>query len=383
MIASRRMAAGWRPHEDQGTTMKLGLGFHRGMISRDNFRFARQAGCTHVVVHLAERLRDGLPSGADEFCFGRTRAAGAVWGYEELEGVRRLANDEGLELEAIENIDPSFWSDILLDGPRKKQQIEGLKGLLRSMGRLCIPILGYNFSLAGVWGRTHGPIARGGAIAPAFSGGDPRQDQPLPRGLLNNIVYEPDAPPGPIAPVSREELWQRLATFLRELVPVAETEGVRLAAHPDDPPVAELRQTPRLLHQPQHLDQLLDLCPSAANALEFCAGTVQEMSEGDLYETAARYSRRHAIAYVHCRNVTGKVPDYRETFIDDGDVDVPRLLLVLHQNGFDGVIIPDHAPQMTCDAPWHAGMAHALGFLRAGLMGLDRAADRAGMCGGT
>ncbi|MCX6900148.1 MAG: mannonate dehydratase [Verrucomicrobia bacterium] len=350
--------------------MKLGLGFHRDRISRDNFRFARQAGCTHVVVHLVERIREGLPQSADEFCFGTTRARGVVWSFEELAAVKKLANDEGLELEAIENIDPSFWSDILLDGPRKQQQLESLKGLLRSMGRLRIPILGYNFSLAGVWGRVHGPFARGGAMVPAFQPNHLLQDQPLPRGQLNNIVYDANAPLGSIASVSREELWQRLAGFLKELVPVAEAEGVRLAAHPDDPPLPTLRQTPRLLHQPQQFERLLSLVPSPANALEFCAGTIQEMAGADVCEVADHYSRQCAIAYVHCRNVIGKVPDYRETFIDEGDVDAPRLLRILHRNGFDGVVIPDHAPQMTCNAPWHAGMAHALGYLQAVLKNL-------------
>lgn len=345
--------------------MKLGLGFHRYQISRDNFRFARQAGCTHVVVHLVERLREGLPPGTDEFCLGMTRAHGVVWNHEELAAIKKLATDEGLQLEAIENIDPSFWSDILLDGPRKQQQIESLKGLLRSMGRLRIPILGYNFSLAGVWGRVHGPFARGGATVPAFRPNHPLQDQPLQHGQLNNIVYDTNAPAGAIASVSREELWQRLADFLKALVPVAESEGVRLAAHPDDPPLPMLRQTPRLLHQPEHFERLLSLAPSPANALEFCAGTIQEMTGADVYEAADRYSRQHSIAYVHCRNVVGKAPDYREVFIDEGDMDVPRLLRVLHRNGFDGVVIPDHTPQMTCAAPWHAGMAHALGYLQA------------------
>jgi len=78
-----------------------------------------------------------------------------------------------------------------------------------------------------------------------------------------------------------------------------------------------------------------------------------------------RYSRQGKIGYVHLRNVHGKVPNYCETFIDDGDVDVRRVLEILHRNGFDGVIIPDHAPKMTCDAPWHAGMAFAMGYLKA------------------
>jgi mannonate dehydratase len=75
---------------------------------------------------------------------------------------------------------------------------------------------------------------------------------------------------------------------------------------------------------------------------------------------------------VHLRNVTGKVPHYRETFIDDGDIDVLRVLRILKRNQFNGMLVPDHTPQMTCGAPWHAGMAYALGYMRAALQTLER-----------
>ena len=126
-----------------------------------------------------------------------------------------------------------------------------------------------------------------------------------------------------------------------------------------------MRRQPRLVYQPHMYQRLIDLAPSRSNALELCVGTIAEMSEGDVYEAVDRYSRQGKIAYLHLRNVTGKVPHYRETFIDEGDVDMLRILSILNRNNFDGVIIPDHTPQMTCAAPWHAGMAHTLGFLLA------------------
>ena len=89
------------------------------------------------------------------------------------------------------------------------------------------------------------------------------------------------------------------------------------------------------------------------------------MTEGNIYEAVDRYSKQGRIAYIHLRNVIGKVPHYRETFIDEGDVDMLRILAILHRNHFDGVLIPDHTPQMTCSAPWHAGMAHTIGFMLA------------------
>ena len=91
------------------------------------------------------------------------------------------------------------------------------------------------------------------------------------------------------------------------------------------------------------------------------------MTEGDVYDAVDRYSWQGRLAYAHLRNITGKVPHYRETFIDDGDIDMVRVLRILKKNGFDGVIIPDHTPQLTCGAPWHAGMAYALGYLQAAL----------------
>jgi mannonate dehydratase len=64
------------------------------------------------------------------------------------------------------------------------------------------------------------------------------------------------------------------------------------------------------------------------------------------------------------------VPYYKETFIDDGDVDMLRVLEILKRNRFEGVLIPDHTPQMSCPAPWHAGMAYAMGYMRGAMRAL-------------
>jgi mannonate dehydratase len=132
-----------------------------------------------------------------------------------------------------------------------------------------------------------------------------------------------------------------------------------------------MRGQPRLVYQPELYQRLLDLSPSPSNALEFCLGSIAEMTGGDIYEAVEQYSRQGRLAYVHFRNVTGKVPRYRETFIDDGDVDMLRVLRILKRNRFDGVLIPDHTPQMSCGAPWHAGMAFAMGYMRAALQTIE------------
>jgi mannonate dehydratase len=354
--------------------MKLGLGLYRHLLTRENFQFARQAGATHLVAHLVDYFKGGehnprnsQPTGAEQG-WGRAGDPDRLWSIEELVGLRKSVEAEGLKLEAIENLDPAHWHDVLLDGPRRVQQLEQVKTLIRRLGQAGIPVLGYNFSLAGVCGRVTGPFARGGASSVGVDG---PLDTPMPNGMVWNMVYDADAPAGTVPPVSSEELWRRFGKFLNAVVPVAEEAGVRLALHPDDPPMPTMRGQPRLVYQPHLYQQVVEINPSPANAFEFCLGTLAEMTEGDLYAAVEQYSRQGRLAYVHFRNVAGKVPRYRETFVDDGDIDMLRVLAILKRNGFDGVLIPDHTPQMTCAAPWHAGMAYALGYMRAALQAVQ------------
>jgi mannonate dehydratase len=347
--------------------MKIGLGLYRHQLNREHYDFARQCGATHLVVHLVDYFRQGDRNPNDNQPTGGTAGWGLagdpdhLWTIEELKSLKGDMNAAGLELEAVENFDPAHWHDVLLDGPRKAEQLDNLKVLVRRLGEVGIPVMGYNFSLAGVAGRITGSFARGNALSVGMDGVD---DTPVPLGMVWNMVYDPHAPAGTLPEIDHDELWRRLEGFLATLLPVAEESRVKLALHPDDPPAPYVRRQPRLIYQPHMYRRVIDLNPSPANALEFCVGTLAEMTEGDIYDAVDLYSREGRIAYVHLRNIAGKAPRYHETFIDDGDVDIARVLSILHRNGFDGVVIPDHTPQMTCKAPWHAGMAHAIGFIQ-------------------
>ena len=354
--------------------MKLGLGLYRHQLNPEHYRFAKQCGCTHLVVHLVDYFKSsrsnqpGDQPVGDDTGWGYAGDPDKLWTFEELAALRQEINAAGLELEAIENFDPAHWHDVLLDGPKKEQQLENVKTIIRHLGRVGIPIMGYNFSIAGVAGRVKGNFARGAAAAVGIAG---PFDKPLPNGMVWNMIYDRHAPPGNVPTATPEQLWQRLKDFLDAVIPVAEEAGVTLAAHPDDPPLPTVRGQPRLVYQPHLYQKLIDLKPSPRNALEFCVGTLAEMTEGNIYDVVDHYSRQGKLGYVHLRNVRDKVPHYKETFIDDGAVDVLRVLRILRQNGFNGVVIPDHAPQMACAAPWHAGMAYALGFLKAGISQLE------------
>ncbi len=347
--------------------MKLGFGLYRHMLNEKHYKFAKQCGATHLVIHLVDyfghnRDKADQPIGGAEG-WGKAGNPNEIWSLEELISIKKDINNHGLELEAIENFDPAHWHDILLDGPKKKVQIENLKQLIKNVGRAGIPIFGYNFSLAGVSSRDIGPYARGGAVSVGMNGSV--DETPIPNGMVWNMIYDENALDGSLPNIGHEELWKRLQYFLNEIIPVAEEAGVKMAAHPDDPPVPYVRNTPRLVYQPDLYQKLIDIKPSTSNNLEFCLGSIAEMTEGDVYEATDIYSKQDKISYVHFRNIVGKVPNYKEVFVDEGDIDMFKILKILKKNNFQGVLIPDHTPQMTCDAPWYAGMAYTMGYMKA------------------
>jgi len=374
------LAINWAKHPlnlktlDSEKPLKLGLGLYKHMLTPPNFRFAKQAGATHIVAHLVDYFNgdehsenEDQPTGGDRG-WGRAGDPHRLWSLAELVELREAVESHGLILEAIENFDPAHWHDILLDGPKRDLHISNVKTLIRRLGEAGIPTMGYNFSIAGVAGRTTGPYARGQADSVGMEG---PYDEPMPNGMAWNMVYDSKAPEGKLPSVTHTELWDRLSRFLDDVLPVAEKAGVTLAAHPDDPPMPTIRSQARLVYQPHHYQKLIDCNPSPRNKLEFCIGSIAEMTEGDVYESINHYSSQNRIGYIHFRNVRGKVPHYKETFIDDGDIDMLQALEILHKNQYQGVLIPDHCPSMTCDAPWHAGMAYALGYMKAALQSIQ------------
>ena len=118
------------------------------------------------------------------------------------------------------------------------------------------------------------------------------------------------------------------------------------------------------------MQKLLDLVPSHHNRLEFCQGTVAEMGPERAVEVIRRFAEQGKMVYVHFRNVRGAFPVF-----DEGDVDMLEAMLAYEQEGFEGVITPDHSPRVTGDSDdGMRGRAFALGYIR----GLMQAAERFG-----
>ena len=188
------------------------------------------------------------------------------------------------------------------------------------------------------------------------------------------------AKPGTVfdeAEVDAATVWANHQYFLDAVLPTAEEVGVRLALHPDDPPVtASLGGAERVFTSPQALLRALDQSRNSPSwGLNFCLGTVSEMGGAEAVNMVIdEFAPRGKIFYVHFRDVQGTVPRFAECFLGEGNLDPADVVSRLHRQGFDGFLIDDHVPAMIGDldtwgdtspqAYCSRGRAHAIGYLQ-------------------
>ena len=171
--------------------------------------------------------------------------------------------------------------------------------------------------------------------------------------------------------VSEEAMWERIAYFLKRVVPIAEASKVRLCCHPHDPGMPKgrpFRGVFRVLGSVEGLKRFLDIVPSPYHGLNFCQGTVAEMLEKpgeEIYDVIRWFGSRGKIFNVHFRNIKGGFLNFQETFPDDGDVDMIRAMRVYKEVGYDGMIMPDHASRIEGDVGGAQAFAFAFGYIQA------------------
>ena len=116
------------------------------------------------------------------------------------------------------------------------------------------------------------------------------------------------------------------------------------------------------------LKRFVSIAESPYHGLNFCQGTVAEMLEKpgeQIFDVIRWFGSRKKIFNVHFRNIRGRVLDFQETFIDDGDVDMLKAMRVYKDVGYDGMMMPDHVPRIDGDAGEAQGFAFAFGYIKA------------------
>ena len=271
------------------------------------------------------------------------------WDFKALLYAKESLNDAGLKREVIEPAPPHY--KIKLGLPGRDEEIEIFKQVLRNMGALDIPVLCYNFMPQSGWYRTSfAKKGRGGALVTAF---DSKLMQAAPQ--LTEAGTQTDI-----------QIWDNYKYFMDKVLPVAEACKVKLALHPDDPPVPSLQGVSRIFRNVENFDKALELYPSDYNGITFCQGSFAAMNE-DIPSLIRHFGRK--IFFVHFRDIRGNADAFEETFHDEGQTDMKACMRAYKEIGFDGVIRTDHAPVMAGESgenPAYEMLGHifATGYLK-------------------
>ena len=264
------------------------------------------------------------------------------------------------------------YDQCMLGLPGRDEQIERVCETVTNMGRAGIEVLLYQWMLLGVM-RTdeYGSIGRGGARYPRF---DLTEAERWPtvsvlRSEQMPHVHLPDRE------LSSDQVWDNLGYFLERVVPVAEEAGVKLAIHPDDPPIPSFMGVARIIINWEALQRVIDIVPSHCNGLTFCMGTIATMADMDVIDAIRHFGGQRKVFFVHFRNPRGRVPEFDEVFPDEGDTDMVAAVRAWKEVGFDGVIRIDHCPSVIGDnARADRSFAFQVGYLK-GLIDALRAVD--------
>ncbi len=280
---------------------------------------------------------------------------------EELKRARDLCERHKLTMDIAEcalptqNVDQQEHPAINLgEGPQRDRDIEGFQTHIRNVAAAGIPCIKYALNLLGAM-RSGTVQGRGDALYTVWKLADAPKDFPLTKAGV----------------VPGDMFWERITYFLERVVPVAAEYKVKLALHPHDPgvPPSGYRGIQRVLGTVEGVKRFVAIHENPYHGLNFCQGTMSEMLQDpgkDIFDVIRYFGSRKKIFNVHFRNIRGKRDDFVETFPDEGDVDFVKAVKVYREVGYDGLLMPDHAPRFK-DNPNGPNESYAFdfGYIRA------------------
>ncbi len=250
-------------------------------------------------------------------------------------------------------------TEVQLGQPGRDKYIEAYQTFLRDIGKLGIAIASYDFHPANTYTTAEVATPRG-YTAREFKVSDFRSKVEKQR-------FDRE--------YSADEIWDNYSYFMKAVLPVAKEASVKLALHPDDPPLAKMNGVAKLfVHYDgyRRAEQIADQIEGPGSphwGLTFCVGTWSEGGDRmgkNVFEMIEDFGGRHKILEIHFRSVTGPLPDFVETFPDEGYLDMYQVMKALRQVRFDGMMVPDHVPPLGGEKGIHrSGTAYCIAYMRA------------------
>jgi mannonate dehydratase len=315
-------------------------------------------------IKLAHRVPDDLSD--DDMLF--LKQVGLRWvrvnfapersSFEQLRGTQQRFAGFGLKI--YSGVHYAYRSiDVQLGRPGRDKEIEAFQNFLRNSGKLGIPITSYDFHPANTYTTAEVDTPRG-YRAREFKVSDFRNKVEKQR-------FERE--------YTADEIWANYTYFMKAVLPVAKEAGVKMALHPDDPPLAKMNGVAKVLvhydgyRRAEEISDQIEGKGSPHWGLTFCVGTWSEGGDKmgkNVFEMIRDFGARGKILEIHFRNVTSPLPDFVETFQDEGYMDMYQVMKALRQARFDGMMVPDHVPALAGDEGMNrAGTAYCIAYMRA------------------
>ncbi len=298
-------------------------------ISEDDLLFLKQLGLRWARVNFGAK--------EDVDFMRETQRRYAKFGIQIYSGVHYAYRDLKIQLGL----------------PGRDELITRYHTFLKNLGELGIPVSCYDFHPANTY--TTGRVERRGYVAREFKLSDFRSKVEKQR-------FDRE--------YSAEEIWEYYTYFTRAVLPAAEEANVRMALHPDDPPIAKMNGVAKLFTHYDGYKRAEEIAAGSKHwGLTFCVGTWSEGGDKmgkNVFEMIKDFGGRGKIFGIHFRNVNSPLPHFVETFPDDGYMDMYQVMKALREVGYSGTVVPDHIPQLHGDKGIRpAGTAYCIAYMRA------------------
>lgn len=326
--------------------VKMRVGAQRSPITKDWDGF-------RAMVQFCVR------HGVEGLCAFPKASRDRRWDLDEVLRMREICEEENLSLEILGGalssgtIYGQFPHILQGKDPERDREIDLFCDMLRVTAKAGVPCLKYNLSILRTL-RTEPTPGRGGTLYSTW-----------------NYAKAPKNPPLTAAGVvDADTFWERITYFLERVVPVAESEKVRLALHPHDPavPPEGYQGVVRILGTVEGMKRFVDIKSSPYHGLNLCLGSSAEMMENpaeEIFDVVRYFGERKRIFNIHFRNIRGKRYNFQEVYPDEGDIDMPKLLMALKEVDYPYLVMPDHVPRHEHDPHGQQGFAYCFGYIKA------------------